>query len=344
MIIGPNAQGKTNLLEAIYYLETLRSFRGAPDAQLVQFGADHFRVAAELDGVPSGAPTQVAAAFEKVQKRKRVHLDESAVERLGDGLGNLAAVVFSPADVTLINGGPTERRRHLDVLLSLNHPGYLAAAQRYRQALAQRNAALRAGAPWEAVSAWHGALVGSGAELIEARDGWVAGWSERFSELYTAVSGGESAAMAYRPQVQRQEGESWPDAFTRQLSEGEDRDRRMGNTGTGPHRDELRFTLVVDGSAPTVRDFGSGGQRRTAALALRLVEAETIRACRGRNPIVLLDDVFAELDADRSERIQELLDREWVGQVVLTAPKEADVRIRQGALARWSIEQGVIRA
>jgi len=343
-IIGPNAQGKTNLLEAIYYLETLRSFRGAPDAQLVQFGADHFRVAAELEGVPSGAPTQVAAAFQKAEKRKRVHLDGSPVDRLGDGLGQLAAVVFSPADVALINGGPTERRRHLDVLLSLNHPGYLAAAQRYRQALAQRNAALRSGAPWDAISAWDAGLIGPGAELIAARDEWVTRWSGRFTELYTAVSGGESAGMAYRPQVHLEEGETWEDAFTRQLAAGEDRDRRMGNTGTGPHRDELRFTLLADGVAPTVRDFGSGGQRRTAALALRLVEAETIRECRGRDPIVLLDDVFAELDAARCERIQELLDRDWVGQVILTAPKAADVRLRQGALVRWSIERGVVQA
>ena len=325
-------------------METLRSFRGAPDAQLIQFGADHFRVAAELEGVPSGAPTQVAAAFQKPQKRKRVSLDGSPVERLGDGLGQLAAVVFSPADVTLINGGPTERRRHLDVLLSLNRPGYLVAAQRYRQALAQRNAALRSGAPWDAVSAWDSALVESGTELAASRDAWVSRWSARFTELYTAVSGGESAGMAYRPRIQREEGESWADAFVRQLAAGEERDRRMGNTGTGPHRDELRFTLFTEGSAPTVRDFGSGGQRRTAALALRLVEAETIRACRGRDPIVLLDDVFAELDTARSERIQALLDRDWVGQVILTAPKEADVQLRQGALTRWSIEQGVIRA
>ncbi len=343
-IIGPNAQGKTNLLEAIYYLETLRSFRGAPDAQLVQFGCEHFRVAAELEGVPEGAATEVAAAFDKVQKRKRVQIDGVASNRLSDGLGQLAAVVFSPADVELINGGPAERRRHLDVLLSLNHPGYLAAAQQYRHALAQRNAALRNSAPWDVVEVWDQALTRAGAKLVCAREAWVDQWSGRFSELYTAVSGGEGAAMAYRPNVSREDGETWSEAFARQLTAGQERDTRMGNTGTGPHRDELRFMLLGESRSPTVRDFGSGGQRRTAALALRLVEAETIQASRGHDPIVLLDDVFAELDAARSERVQDLLDSRWTGQVILTAPKDADVTLRGGALVRWSIEQGVIQS
>lgn len=343
-IIGPNAQGKTNLLEAIYYLETLRSFRGAPDQQLVQFGTDHFRVAAELADVEPPHASEVAAAFDKAQKRKRVHLDGVAVDRVGDGLGHLAAVVFAPADVELINAGPVERRRHLDVLLSLNHPGYLGSAQRFRHALAQRNAALRGGASNGVVDAWNLPLVQHGAELIEARDAWVTRWSERFSALYVLISGGERASMAYRPQVGRASGEPWEEAFHRQMLAAHERDRRMGNTGTGPHRDDLRFALETDGGNAAVRDFGSGGQRRTAALALRLVEAETIRAARGRDPVVLLDDVFAELDGARSERVLELLDRDWTGQVILTAPKESDVRLRQGSLPRWSVDRGVIRA
>jgi DNA replication and repair protein RecF len=117
----------------------------------------------------------------------------------------------------------------------------------------------------------------------------------------------------------------------------------MRTTMVGPQRDDLVISLEGEERDLDVRDFGSGGQRRTAALALRLVEAETIREARGREPLVLLDDAFAELDADRGERVLDLIDREETGQVILTAPKESDVRIRRNGLPRWTIEGGVVR-
>lgn len=343
-VIGPNAQGKSNLLEAIYYLETLRSFRGAQDAQLVRFGEDHFRIAATLSGEDGGDSMELAAAFERQQKRKKVTVDGTVVERLSDGLGHLAAVMFSPADAALVSGGPVERRRHVDMVLSLNQPGYLAAAQRFRQALAQRNAALRAGAGAPAVRAWEPPLLDAGAAVMGMRADWVDRWADRFAELYTAVSGGERARLRYEPQVTREDGEPWAEAYARALAAVQERDRRLGNTGAGPHRDDLDMTLEREAGGTSLRDFGSGGQRRTAALALRLVEAETIRASRGQPPMVLLDDVFAELDEARSERVMTLFDEAWVGQVILTAPKESDVRVRAHALTRWSIAQGVISA
>lgn len=341
-MIGRNAQGKSNLLEAIYYLETLRSFRGAQDAQLVRFGADHFRIVADVQEEATDRSVQLAAAFERSQKRKKVTVDGSEVERLADGLGHLAAVIFSPADAALVSGGPVERRRHMDVVLSLNNPGYLAAAQRFRHALAQRNAALRTGAPASAVRVWDDPLVAAGSELMEGRSAWVGHWRERFSALYTAVSGGEDAWIDYDPQLSREDGETWSDAYRASLEAGWERDRRMGNTGTGPHRDDLSIHLEREGGKAAARDYGSGGQRRTAALALRLIEAETIRESRGQRPMVLLDDVFAELDESRSERVMRLFEDDWVGQVVLTAPKEGDVRVKGDALARWTIDDGVI--
>jgi DNA replication and repair protein RecF len=116
----------------------------------------------------------------------------------------------------------------------------------------------------------------------------------------------------------------------------------MGVTVVGPHRDDVRLQLEGDGGGLDLRDYGSGGQRRTAALALRLVEAMTIRERRSQRPLLLLDDVFAELDEGRSERILDLMEAEDIGQVVLTAPKDGDVRIRRDALPRWRIAGGVI--
>jgi DNA replication and repair protein RecF len=132
------------------------------------------------------------------------------------------------------------------------------------------------------------------------------------------------------------------EAFRRALDGAAERDRRLGTTTVGPHRDEVGLALERDGGELELRDFGSGGQRRTAALALRLVEAATIRDQRGEMPLVLVDDAFAELDEGRSERVLELLESTDAAQVVLTAPKESDVRFRRHTLARWRIAAGQV--
>jgi DNA replication and repair protein RecF len=153
--------------------------------------------------------------------------------------------------------------------------------------------------------------------------------------------------MAYRSSVPL-EGVGSPEetveAYREALTASGERERRMGTTVVGPHRDDLLLRLEDEGDDLDLREYGSGGQRRTAALALRLVEARTIREVRGQEPLILLDDVFAELDEGRSERILALMEREETGQVLMTAPKESDVRIRKEALARWTIEGGRITA
>ncbi len=344
-IIGENAQGKTNLLEAIYYLETFRSFRGARDDRLVAFGEDLFRVVGTLDDPGTENRVEVTAAFQIRGKRKKVTLNGEEPERLGDGLGRMAAVVLSPADVTLISGGPGERRRFLDIVLSLNVPGYLPALQRFRQILGQRNAALKEDRGWRTVEVWDEGLAESGARVIEARMKWVERWKDAFSSYYRAVSGQQEGRLDYQPGV-RLGGEREREAIAREyrgaLREGRDREARLGSTAVGPQRDELLLTVVEGGECRDLREFGSGGQRRTAALALRLVEAATIRQTRRQEPIILMDDVFAELDPGRSERMLALMEAEETGQVVVTVPKETDIRLRRDSLPRWRIRRGVI--
>jgi DNA replication and repair protein RecF len=348
-LIGDNAQGKSNLLEAIYYLETFRSFRGARDEQLVTFGEDVFRVVGTTTGgaCEGARGAEVAAAFERHGKKKKVSVDGAEPPRLGDALGQLAAVIFSPADVELVSGGPRERRRFLDIVLSLNEPGYLEALQEYRRILAHRNASLRDGHPPPAVAAWDHGLVRAGAEVVLARWDWIDRGSEAFGAYYGRVSNEARASMTYRPSVPIAAAatmEEIREAFAASLAAGSERDRRLGTTGVGPHRDDVRLELEGEGAGVDLREYGSGGQRRTAALALRLVEAKTIRERRGLMPLILLDDVFAELDAGRSERVMEVMEAEDAGQVLLTAPKEADVRIKRDVLARWRISSGRISA
>ena len=349
-LVGANAQGKSNFLESIYYLETFRSFRGARDEQLVGFGHDVFRVEGRLEDPLGGRPlSRLSAAFQRRGRVKKVTVDGVEPPRMSDGLGRLGAVIFSPSDVAMINEGPAERRRFLDIVLSLNISGYLRSLQEYRQVLAQRNAVLKEGAAAALVQVWNEPLVRAGARVSYERARWVDERSAAFATYYSEISGGQQASLTYRPSVEVPPSESvqppevWADGFRAALAAARDREARMGTTVVGPHRDELRITL--DGERDLeVRDFGSGGQRRTAALGLRLIEAATIRDARGLEPLVLMDDVFAELDADRSERILDLIEREEAGQVILTAPKESDVRLRRDVLPRWGIRNGRIEA
>jgi len=343
-LIGDNAQGKSNLLEAIYYLETFRSFRGARDDQLVTFGADVFRLAGRTASDATTAGTaEVTAAFERRGGRKKVCIDGAEQERLGPALGRLAAVIFSPVDLELVSGGPKERRRFLDIVLSLNEPGYLAALQEYRRVLVQRNTALRDGLPSAVVRAWNPGLVDAGGVVMHARRSWIDSVGPLWGDYYARVSNDGRARMCYESSVPLGEAVSAADAssaFGAALDEASERDRRLGTTTVGPHRDEVRLALEDAEGGLDLREYGSGGQRRTAALALRLVEAATIRDRRGETPLVLVDDAFAELDEGRSERVLDLLESAHAGQVVLTAPKESDVRFRRHSLARWRIAAG----
>lgn len=346
-LVGDNGQGKTNLLEAIYYLEIFRSFRGSADEQLVRFGHDVFRVEARLDG-DSGERT-VAAAFDRRARRKKVTVNGSEPDRIGDSIGQVGAVIFSPADVAIVAGSPGERRRFLDIVLSLTEPGYLHALQRFRQVLARRNSLLRGGAPPEQVAAWNPGLAGWGSRVMAMRASWVAHHTAGFTAHVAAISDGSEAALEYEATapIPSDDGEAeasrCADALAAELDRIAERERRRGMTLVGPHRDDLRIRARTGGADwVDVRTYGSGGQQRTAAVALRMVEAESVRDATGRDPIILLDDVFAELDPGRSRRILEWVEKEEGGQVILTAPKPGDFDVRGGSLERWTIRAGVV--
>ena len=336
-IIGDNGQGKTNLLEAIYYLQLLRSMRGARDNDLTAFGAAGFHVAAEL---ASAERREIAVGYERQTKRKRVLIDGAEPGRLSEALGALPSVVVAPSDVQLVAGGPAERRRFLDVTLSLSSRRYLSALQRYRSALLRRNAALRelarTGRGAGAVDVWEPALAEYGAVLWTERAAWVAGSSPEFTRLCTAIGESGEARMRY---VSTLAADSAPEEqLLRALASQRPNDLRRGLTHAGPHRDDLELTL----SGRELRLFGSGGQQRTAAIALRMLEGATLRAHVGAEPVLLLDDPFAELDARRSSRILALLRDAGLGQTILAVPRSSDIPPELTRLERWRVRAGVM--
>jgi len=346
LVVGENGQGKTNLLEAIYYFQLLRSIRGARDQDLVRFGADGFYLGGRM---LSDRAQEIGVGFDRVGRRKRVRLDGVVCERLSDAVGVLPAVMFSPADVELIAGAPSARRRYLDIMLSVTSRGYLHALQRYRAALLRRNAALRDSARQPAgrgdarVEVWEAPLAEHGALLWAQRRAWVDRVRERFAELCRAIGETGAVTVRYVSSLQLEAGEEARVALAKALESHRTADTRLGLTRTGPHRDDLLITLAADDNVPReLRLFGSAGQQRTAAIALRLLEAGTLRDRRGGSPLFLLDDPFAELDGRRAGRIVELLADSGLGQTVLAVPREGDIPSGMPQLERYRVASGVV--
>ena len=340
VVIGDNGQGKTNLLESIYYLELFRSIRGARDQDLVRFGAAGFHIAASIE---TDRGHEISVGFERIGRRKRVRLDGGEPERLSDAIGALPAVMFAPGDGELVAGAPSARRRYLDVVLALSSRRYLVALQRYRAALRHRNAALRdvarTGRHDDRVIVWEAPLAEHGALLWAARVAWIEQVADRFASLCAAIGENASVTMHYSSSVPAS-GDLGA-ALGAALAERRAADVRRGLTRVGPHRDDL--VLSIGGR--DLRTFGSAGQHRTAAIALRMVEADTLSDRRGGRPVLLLDDPFAELDARRAARIVELLARDGLGQTILAVPRESDIpaglptleqrRIHAGEIGPW---------
>lgn len=336
-IIGDNGQGKTNLLEAIYYLQTLRSQRGARDQDVTRFATTGFHIAGKAHTTDEH---NVSVGFDRNSKRKKVTVDGTVPKRLTDALGALPSVMFSPRDLELVSGSPAERRRYLDLVLALTDRKYLSALQHYRANLIRRNAALRnaarRGANDAQVSVWEPALAEHGAVLVETRARWVSDSARAFSQLCEEIGEHGTASMKYVSPFA--ESEARYDVLLAAFEEKRALDMRRGITHVGPHRDELELTL--DGK--DLRLFGSAGQQRTAAIALRLLEAATLREHAGAEPVLLLDDPFAELDVRRAARILGLLKKRGLGQTVLVVPRESDIPPGLMSLEHMIIRDGAI--
>jgi len=340
-IIGDNGQGKTNLLEGVYYFSLLRSVRGARDTDVVRFDAPGFFIEAAMR---TPEYHTMAIGFERTGKRKRVRRDGVVLDRLSDALGALPAVMFSPTDVELVAGSPSARRRFLDIMLALSSRGYLGALQQYRAALERRNSALREAARrgqavGAAIEVWERPLAEHGAMLVRSRRAWVRQVTKRFAERCEAIGERARTELRYETTVDPN-AESLDLALSEALAARRASDLRHGLTQVGPHRDDL--VMLLEGRE--LRTFGSAGQQRTAAIALRTLEAETLRDARGASPVFLLDDPFAELDQRRASRVLQLLREIGLGQTLLAVPREGDIPSGLLELPRYRVTGGTVEA
>jgi DNA replication and repair protein RecF len=299
VLVGPNGQGKTNLLEALFLLCTLRPLRATRLAELVRFGAEGARVQGDFEG--PGGVRQVAV--EIGPQGRTAFLDGKPLassDRLDAFFEGRAAVCFSPDDLLLVKGGPDQRRRFLDRAAFNRWPAVLGEAREYLRALRERNAALRGAEP-AVEESFREPLVRAGARLSARRVAIVAEIAPRVAEAFAEISGDGAALarLAYRPAAgvpPQGSEEEIANRLREALALRIGRDREKGYTSAGPHMDDLTLALGGKGARP----YGSQGQQRALVLALKIAEIENLREKLGRPPLLLLDDVSSELDPEKN--------------------------------------------
>ncbi len=345
VLLGPNGQGKTNLVEAVGYLATLDSHRVATSAPLVRQGAER----AVIRGQVTRDGRDVLVELEITPGRAgRARINRAPVPRQREVLGVLRTVLFAPEDLALVKGDPTERRRMLDELLVARAPRMAGVRADYDRVLKQRNALLKSagaarrggGADLRTLDVWDAHLAKVGGELLAARVELVELLRPLVDKAYDAVSGGSGPTeMAYRSSlgadaVLEPDRNLLTEAMLAELARVRTDELDRGVTLVGPHRDDLVLTL---GGLPA-RGYASHGESWSYALALRLASYDLLRS-DGGEPVLILDDVFAELDVRRRQRLAELVSP--AGQVLVTAAVAADVP-EQLSGARFAVSPGKV--
>jgi DNA replication and repair protein RecF len=363
LLLGDNAQGKTNILEAVYLMATLRSFRGVGGTQMIRHGQKGYFVGGSVVGgtvptssgssgresAPSDQSRLTSAAtmltthggrevkiYWSVRERK-LALDGQPVKRLGDYLGVLRAVVFCTEDLQLVKGAARARRRFLDLLLAQTQPAYLPLLQRYMRAVRARNVLLkhsRLGGTDEAtLDSFSHELVELGGQLIRMRTELAPKFSPLARLAYRRISNdAEELRIEYQPSVKKD--------FAVELAQSRNRERTYRSTLVGPHRDDLKLLLNEKSAA----QFGSEGQKRTLAIALKMAQAEYLAGIHGSAPVLLIDDVMGELDVKRRSGFLPLLEqaRKTGGQVFMTATEENWPAELGKDLQKWEVKTGAL--
>ena len=340
VLVGPNGVGKTNLVEALGYLATLGSHRVATDAPLVRAGAERAVVRAEM--VNAGRELLVELQIEPGRANK-ARLGRAPATRPRDILGAVKSVLFAPEDIALVRGDPDGRRRFLDELLVARQPRMAAVRADYERVVKQRNALLRtayltkrvrgAGGDLSTLDVWDAHLAQHGAKLWAARLELAARLAPLVTTAYEAVAAGKGAAgLAYVSKTPP--GEDLEKALADAIVERRPAEIERGVTLVGPHRDDLALTL---GDLPA-KGYASHGESWSVALALRLAAYELLRD-GGAEPVLVLDDVFAELDTGRRERLADLVC--GAEQVLVTCAVDDDVPARLRG-ARYLVRDGEV--
>lgn len=343
LLTGLNAQGKSNLLEAVCCLSLTASFRAASEQELLKWDAPHFYVEGIIAGAGQG-DFSISMAYDRA-KNKRWRLDGQMQARKSDLVGRFHTVIFSPEDVDLVKAGPAERRRFLNRQISQLYPEHCRHLLRYNKVLAQRNSLLRQAAPADALQIWDQQLAQLGAAIIMRRRQVLAQLTPLAAELHARLSGGERLSLRYKSlpgaaeiatatkDLDASSLSQLEEIFHAELSRLRLPEQARGATLCGPHRDDI--IIEIEGSAAKL--YASQGQQRTAALALKLAELELAREQKGEWPVLLLDDVLSELDEKRRAGLLQHISGQT--QTIITST-DSSLPLPVGQV--WKIKNGTI--
>lgn len=307
--VGNNGVGKTNILDALYHLSMCKSYFNLPDLQNIRHGEPFFVVQGKYER--EGEELDVYCGVKRGQK-KVFKKNQKAYDKLSEHIGLLPLVMVSPEDVVLIDGGSEERRKLIDGIISQCDRGYLHQLIRYNKALSQRNSLLKSSVgkvlDVEMLSIWDEQLAECGEVIMQKRAGFLAEFAEVFQSYYELLSlGRETVTLSYKVSVK--EGD-----MLSALRASLERDRIMTYTTTGAHRDDILLNI---GDYP-VKKIGSQGQKKTFLIALKLAQYAWLHRMSGVKPLLLLDDIFDKLDADRVNQIVAIVRGDMFGQVFIT--------------------------
>jgi DNA replication and repair protein RecF len=338
-ITGRNAQGKTNLLEAVHVFSLGRSFRTRRPAELIMFGEEHFflRLTGKSD---SGVDFRLEMGQER-SGRTKLSVNGKQMKGVSEIIGFMPSVIFTPRDVELASGPPAGRRTYLDYTAAQVSPGFLSDLKEYRHVLRQRNSLLRAassgGTLDEAqLEIWGEALVRRGAAVVAGRIEMLETIAVRAKEIFSEVLGrGDGLEIEYRCSYDPEGGGE--EALRSSLAGSREYERRRGYTVVGPHYDDL--DMRIDGE--DVRKYASQGRRRLLAVVLKLAQADVIMTRRGERPVVLLDDIFSELDGEVVSGVREMLSDRY--QSFITSPRSEDFPGDLPGAVCYEVEEGVFR-
>lgn len=296
ILCGDNAQGKTNVLEAVYMLATTKSHRGSRDKEIIGFGCEECHIRADI--LKNDVGHRIDMHLRK-SKNKGVAIDMIPIKRSAQLFGMINIIFFSPEDLSIIKNSPSERRRFIDMELCQLSRIYYSNLSNYNKVLNQRNNLLKQiyydKKKLDMLSVWDSQLVDFGIKIIKERNNFIDMINEIIPDIHSRLtSGKEKLRLFYEKNIDE-------DAFEEELLLKQDMDLKYQSTQTGPHRDDITF-IVND---IDVKRFGSQGQQRTAALSLKLAEIELVKKVIHDNPVLLLDDVMSELDSGRRDALLE---------------------------------------
>ncbi len=298
VLSGKNAQGKTNCAEAIFYLCTGTSPRTRREKQLIKYGADVAFISCECEG--RYGPVQITASIR--ENAREVKVNGNKITRNADLLGNIFAVFFSPQELRLIQDGPDERRRFLNVSISQLSRQYYVALSRYNKILEQRNNLLKnkdLDTVFDTLPVWDAQLCKYAANIARSRADYVEKLAPLAAEVHNFLTDGREELFIGLEKKYKGDEEELEKRLFDELSNNYDRDIRLGFTASGPHRDDLNIKI----NGEDAKAYASQGQTRTAALSLKLAEVNVFKEACGEAPVLILDDVMSELDLPRRKKL-----------------------------------------